>query len=76
MCLQFNGKRLNYVCEDTNTSRHCIDKCTKECGSVVISCHNKTLFYTQGSFDELFHIVKATHNPEEAIESNKMFDVC
>ena len=43
---------------------------------LLFFCHNKTLFYTQGSFDELFHIVKATHNPEEAIESNKMFDVC
>ena len=75
MCLKFDGKRLNYVCEETNISRHCTDKCNEKCGSVVIFCHNKTLFYSQGSFDELFHIVKATHNPEEAIESKKMFDV-
>ena len=76
MCLEFDGQRLKYVCDDTNISRHCTNKCTEECGSVVIFCHNKTLYYGQGSFDELFHIVKATHNPGEAIESNKMFDVC
>ena len=75
LCLQFDGKRLNYVCEDTNISKHCTDKCTTKCGSFVIFCHNKTLFYSQGSFDELFHIVKATHNQGNPIESTKMFDI-
>ena len=75
MCLQFDGERINYVCEDTNISRHCTDECTAKCTSVVIFCHNKTLFYSQGSYDELYHIVKATHNPGKPIESKKMFDV-
>ena len=75
MCLQFDGERINYVCEDTNISKHCTDECTTKCTSVVIFCHNKTLFYSQGSYGELFHIVKATHNPGKPIESKKMFDV-
>ena len=75
MCLRFNGERINYVCEDTNISKHCTYECTAKCTSVVIFCHNKTLYYSQGSYDELYHIVKATHNPGKPIESKKMFDV-
>ena len=29
MCLQFDRERLNYVCEETNISRHCTDKCNE-----------------------------------------------
>lgn len=76
MCLQFESQRLNYVCEDSKITRHCTEKCTEKCGSIVIFRHNETIFYTQGSYGELFHIVKATHNPGKPIESTKMFDVC
>ena len=75
MCLQFDGERINYVCKDTDISRHCTDECTVKCHSVVIFCHNKTLFFSQGSYDEFFHIIKATHNQGEPIKSIKMFDV-
>ena len=75
MCLQFDGERINYVCEDTIISKHCNDECTAQCTSTVIFCHNKTLFYSQGSYDKLYHIVKATHNPGKPIESTKMFDI-
>ena len=76
MCLYFDGERLNFVSEDSDISRHCTKECTKKCGSVVIFCHNKTIFYSQGSFEKPFHLIKATHNPGNAIESTKMFDVC
>ena len=75
MCLEFEGETLNYVGKGNNIKTHCTVKCTEKCGSIVIFCHNETIFYSQGSHGEFYHIVKATHNPREPIETTKVFDV-
>ena len=77
LCLQFDEKehKLNYVCEVTDFSTNCDEK-NEKCGPVIPFYHNNTMFYSQGSFGIKFHIIKATHNPGEPIESNKIFDVC
>ena len=77
LCLEYDDERyqLNYVCEVSNFQENC-NKCNERCGPVVVVCYNNnTIFYSQGSYGEKFHIVKATHNPGEPIKSIKMFDV-
>ena len=78
LCFEYDEKqcKLNYVCEVRNFQEKNCNKCSETCGPVVVICHNNnTIFYSQGSYEKKFHIVKATHNPGEPIKSTKMFDV-
>lgn len=74
LCLQLEEENLKFICEE-NDSRNCCRECTGRCSPVVVFFHNNTIFYSQGSFGEMFHIIKAEHNPENPIKSTKMFDV-
>ena len=65
-----------YVCEENNLSENCCKDCPKRCSPCVVFFHNDEIFYSQGSYGKMFHIVKATHKPGETIRSTKMFDVC
>ena len=76
LCFKIVEGKLIYVCEDNNLSVNCSEKCPRRCGPCVIFYHNDAIFYSQGSYGKLFHIVKATHKPGEHIISTKLFDVC
>ena len=78
LCLQYDEENeLNYVCEISDFPTNCDDGCKKErCGPVTLFNHkNGEILYSQGSYKEQFHIVKASHNPRETIKSNKLFNV-
>ena len=77
LCLEYDEERckLNYVCEVSDFQERNCNESNDRCGPIVVCYNNNTIFYSQGSYGEKFHIVKATHNPGETIKSTKMFDV-
>ena len=87
LCLQYNEKsgQLKMVAAQNNFSGNCdcSQCCTnsdrteskrKRCNAIVVTSSNGAIYYSQGSNDEMFHIVRATVNGT-SIDSNKLFDV-
>ena len=76
LCLQYNERngQLKMVAAQDNLSDHCNKDCSKNCCPIVVTPHNDAMYYSQGSYDKTFHIVRAIVNGNR-IESNKLFDV-
>ena len=85
LCLKYNERSgLTMVAAQSNFSAicNCSQCCTnnrteskgKRCNAIVVTSYNGAIYYSQGSYGEMFHIVKATVN-ETSIDSNKLFDV-
>ena len=73
LCLQFVDNRLRYVDVKRDFSEHCSDVCKKEkCSPVVVTHYNGENYYSQGSFDEEFHIVRATIK-NNTLKTEKLF---
>ena len=83
LCLQYNEKsgQLKMVAAQDNFSNNCSQLCTerrnkdgKKCNAIVVTSYNGAIYYSQGSYGEMFHIVRAIVNGT-SIDSNKLFDV-
>ena len=70
LCLQLIDNQLRCVTIEKDFSKHCSDTCDKNCSpQVVTHCNDGANYYSQGSFDGNFHIVRVT-----IMKTEKMFD--
>ena len=61
LCFQFADGKLKHVCEKKKFSDNCCENIPKDqrpCGPVAVFYHDGKIYYSQGCFGKMFHIVK------------------
>ena len=79
LCFQFADGKLRLVCEDKQFSDNCCENFSeneKPCGPVAVFYHDGKIYYSQGCFGKMFHIVKTTHTAEGFKDTKLLFDAC
>ena len=77
LCFQFADGKLRHVCEDKQFSDNCCENFSeneKPCGPVAVFYHDGKIYYSQGCFGKMFHIVKTTHTAEGFMDTKLLFD--
>ena len=76
LCLQYNERRGHFtmVAKQDDLTKNCSKNCSDRCCPVVVAAHNNSIYYTQGSYGGMFHIVKANMSGT-SIDSETLFDV-
>ena len=76
LCLQYNERRghLIMVAKQDNFSNNCTKYCSDRCCPISVVAHNNSIYYTQGSYGEMFHLVKANMSGT-SIYTKTLFDV-
>ena len=77
LCLQLEERELKLVWEEKDFSGNCRSECSeisKKCRPTVVVYHNETLYYSQGCYGKMSHIVKVDLSQGAPFKS-KMFDV-
>ena len=74
LCLDFNEDNLLYVDAEKNCTKHCSEGCSQNCSPVVVVHHRGNIYYSQGTHERKYHIIKVTHAPGTSMTSEKIFD--
>ena len=77
LCLEFSKDKdkLLYVDAENNCTKHCSPgSCSPDCSPVVVVHHNGNMYYSQGTREREYHIIKITHEPGTPLTSKKIFD--
>ena len=76
LCLDFNEDQdqLLYVDVENNCTRHCSEGCSQKCSPLVVVHHRGIMYYSQGTRERKYHIIKVTHEPGTPLTSQNIFD--
>ena len=77
LCLDFNKDQdqLLYVDAENNCTKHCSpESCSPDCSPIVVVHHNGNMYYSQGTRERKYHIIKVTHEPGTPLTSKIIFD--
>ena len=74
LCLKCIDNQLIRVPYEKDFSKHCGHKCDKKiCSPVVVTSSNGASYYSQGYYNEIFHIVKIP-KPDSNMETEKLLN--
>ena len=79
LCLQFADGKLRLICEEKNFSDNCCEKIPQNerpCSPVAVFYHDGKIYYYQGCYGKMFHIVKTTHTAKGFKDTKLLFNVC
>ena len=79
LCFQFAGGKLKHICEEKKFSDNCCENIPQhemQCGPVAVFYHDGKIYYSQGCFGKMFHVVKTTHTAEGFKDTKLLFDAC
>ena len=62
------------VAKQDDLTNNCSQYCSDRCYPIAVAAHNNSIYYTQGSYGGMFHIVKANMSGT-SIDSKTLFDV-
>ena len=73
LCLKYDNNNLYCVGSEENCTKLCSKSCSSMCSPVALAYHNGKVYYSQGDYEEKFHIVVLmTHG--KTVTSTKLFD--
>ena len=73
LCLDYDEGKLRFIAADESCAKHCSQSCSKNCSPVVVAEYKGKIYYSQGTHERKYHIVRVTHGAH--LESKKIFDV-
>lgn len=79
LCFQFADGILRLICEEKNFSDNCcenIPQHEKPCGPITVFYHDGKIYYNQGCYGKMHHIVKTTRTAEGFKDTELLFDAC
>ena len=74
LCLQYKEGGMLEMVAAQDTFNNCNKDCLEECCPVVVVPHGNCVYYTQGSYNKPFHIIRVTMEGT-SIVSSIVFDV-
>ena len=77
LCLEFSEDKdqLLFVDAENNCTKHCSPgSCSPGCSPVVVVHHEGNIYYSQGTRERKYHIIKVTHVPGTPLTSKRIFD--
>ena len=74
LCLKFSKDKLLYVDAENNCTKHCSEECSPNCSPIVVVHHRGNMYYSQGTRERKYHIIKVTHVPGTPMTSKRIFN--